>query len=89
MTSPAVQLRRRVAAAHRMEGGDPWPREHDELPITAAQLTAWAHAAAHILSDGLTPVVPVEILRALWRCGGEERDLAVRVAETGGATAAA
>jgi hypothetical protein len=45
---------------------DPWPR-CTELPLTDVALDAWRDAAIHILGTGCTPLVPVEVRRALWR----------------------
>jgi hypothetical protein len=82
----AHQLRVRRAAAQRLEGGDPWPRQYgsDSEP-TAAQLSAWSDAASHVAADGLCPIVPREVLRLLWKRGGADRQLAEQVAVNGGA----
>lgn len=86
--SAPVRMRRRAEAAHRLEGGDPWPREHDALELSADAVSAWAYAANHLLADGLTPIVPVEVLRELHRRGGQDRAVAVEVYESGGTSAA-
>ena len=87
-TAVVTQLRRRTCAAQRLEGGDPWPREHEELPLTDDRVSAWASAAQHVLDDGLTPIVPRDVLRELWRRGGPERELAREIYESGGAAVA-
>ncbi|MGW3542049.1 hypothetical protein ACWDNI_16100 [Nocardia niigatensis] len=84
--STVQQLRNRRAAACRMVGGDPWPRQYEsDAEPTAAQLSAWADAANHVAADGLCPVVPREILRLLWKRGGSDRQLAEQIATNGGA----
>lgn len=80
----STQLRRRAGAAHRLEGGDPWRRVHEDGEPTPTQLEAWCHAVSHLLSDGATPVVPAEVLRAMYRRGGQQRTLAENVHENGG-----
>jgi len=53
------------------------------------QITAWADCARFILDTaGVTPVLPVEVLRALYRRGGDDRALAEKIhAATGGVIA--
>jgi len=41
-------------------------------------------AARHVLESGSTPALPLEVLRALWRRGGAERELATRLHHLGG-----
>jgi len=41
-------------------------------------------AARHVLRDGNTPALPIEVLRALWRRGGADRELADELYELGG-----
>ena len=81
-----TELRRRADAAHRMAGGDPWPiRIRPEEQLDGRQLGAWAAAAQHILQDHLSPIVPFDVLRALFRQGGDLRALAERIHRSGGA----
>lgn len=75
--SVAAQLRRRRAASKRMvalDCGCPTGPHSDPLtcrctfpPLTENQLDGWRDAAKHVLAIGETPVVPIEIRRALWR----------------------
>lgn len=55
-----------------------------EVEITDRIVDGWQVASHHLLSMGLTPVVPVEIGRALWRRGGEDRKLVSDIASRGG-----
>lgn len=51
-------------------------------PLSDHQLDGWADCARFILDTaGVTPVVPVEVLRALWKRGGEDRLLAEKLRE--------
>jgi hypothetical protein len=68
---------------------DPWACRCTEPQLTERAVDGYRDAAEHILSTtGKTPVVPVEVLRALHRRGGDERALAERLhAAMGGAVA--
>lgn len=74
---------RRRAAAHRMVpldcgcGSDPWLCRHTEPPLSDYALDGWRDAANHILASGRIPLVPLEVRRALYRRGGDDRKLAV------------
>lgn len=49
---------------------------HCEISLTDHELDGWAFAARTLLTTaGVQPAVPVEVLRALWRRGGEDREL--------------
>ncbi|MGP4058980.1 hypothetical protein ACTWP6_29930 [Mycobacterium sp. 4D054] len=81
-----AQLARRRDAAHRSEPlacgcRDPWPcYRHDGVqPVTGHQLDGWSAAALHLLDCGLSPAVPVDVARRLWRRGGRDRLLAQRL----------
>jgi hypothetical protein len=77
----ARQLHNRAVSSYRLPGGDPWIRglhDGDRNPTTA-QLTAWASAANTLVADSLSPILPIEILRLLWRRGGADRELAERL----------
>ncbi len=87
MTATSEHLRRRAEAAHRLWGGDPWLPSYDDSQPTAHQLEAWHQAVNHIVADGLTPMLPVDVLRAMWRAGGPARDAAERVRRAGGVAA--
>jgi hypothetical protein len=78
----AGQLARRRDAAHRCEPlecgcRDPWLcRCHDGVrPVTELQLDGWSAAALHLLDNGLTPALPIDVQRQLWRRGGDDRRL--------------
>ena len=47
---------------------------------------AYAAAAMHLLSLGLTPAADRDGLRAMWRAGAESRRAAERIAELWGLT---
>lgn len=83
--------RRRFEEARRL-GGDPlsltevalgrgrdWPRTYP-LSMSDRDIEAWGDAARFILGHGYTPIVPLEVRRALWRRGGADRRLAERLA---------
>ncbi len=84
-------LARRRAASRRLPVGacgraDPW--YYDEPPLTDHQLDGWRAAARHVLGAGVVPRVPVEALRALYRRGGPDRQLAERLHQLAGGVAA-
>jgi hypothetical protein len=54
-------------------------------PLTAHQLNGWRDAAEHVLGGGQVPLVPIEVRRALYRRGGQDRDLALRLHRCSGA----
>ncbi|MBB2990248.1 hypothetical protein FHR72_001716 [Mycolicibacterium iranicum] len=82
-----AQLARRRDAAHRSEPleccscRDPLTCHcHEQVqPITEHQLDGWSAAALHLLDNGLSPAVPVDVQRRLWRRGGSDRALAQRL----------
>jgi hypothetical protein len=39
-------------------------------------IDGYRDAATHILADGVCPMLPLEVLRALWHRGGADRALA-------------
>lgn len=47
-------------------------------PLTDGQIDAWAAAARHLITAGLSPIVPIEELRAMWRAG-RDRHLAEEI----------
>jgi hypothetical protein len=57
---------------------------HDERPLTDHQLEAWRAAAQHILGTGPMPLLELDVLRALWRRGGADRQLAELLHEASG-----
>ncbi|WP_245672818.1 hypothetical protein [Aldersonia kunmingensis] len=44
--------------------------------MSSNALDGWRDAALSVLAAGRTPIVPLEALRALWRRGGADRELA-------------
>jgi hypothetical protein len=59
-----------------------------EPPLTEHQVNSWRDAALHVLGTGRTPILPIEVLQRLYRNGGVDRELAMRVwAQTGGLVA--
>lgn len=58
-------------------------------PLSDHQLDGWADCARYVMdTSGCIPLLPVEVLRALWRRGGEDRALAEKIqAATNGAVA--
>lgn len=73
--------RRRHAAARRLAPldcgcPDPWPCRCTEPPLSDARIDAGRDAAIHLLNAGYVPIVEIEVLQALWRRGGIERELA-------------
>lgn len=74
-------LRRRRDAAHRSEEldcgcRDPWPCRCTDPPLSENALDGYRAAALHILNGGATPLLPIEVRRALWRRGSDDRKLA-------------
>lgn len=45
-------------------------------PLSEKAIDGWRDAAQHVLDAGQMPVVPIEVRRALWRRGGDDRALA-------------
>lgn len=73
-------VRRRTAAARSvpLDCGcrDPWRCTCTEPPLSRVVVDGWRDSAVHILSAGLLPRLPIEVLRALYRRGGRDRVLA-------------
>ena len=90
----AAELDRRWDAAARSE---PLPCGQHRDPLvclarrrvvpSARMVDAGADAAAHLLELGLTPVLELEVLRALWRRRGPDRALADDLRRRGGIAA--
>lgn len=84
-TEVSGQLDRRRTAACRVPVlrcgcTDPWLcRCGGEPALTEHRVDAHRAAAVHLLDAGLLPLVPIDALRALWRRGGRERELAVHL----------
>lgn len=83
MTHPLrQQLTRRRDCARRLPAldcgcRDPWTCPHRPEPdLTEHYVDGWRDAAAHLAAAGISAAVPVPVLRALWRRGGRDRELA-------------
>ncbi|OBF86974.1 hypothetical protein A5791_19880 [Mycobacterium sp. 852002-51163_SCH5372311] len=56
---------------------DPWPCRCSEPPLTERMIDGGRDAALHILdTTGRIPLLETEVLQALWRRGGTDRELA-------------
>jgi hypothetical protein len=44
--------------------------------LSDCAIDGWRAAAEHVLATGRIPLLPMEVRRALWRRGGQDRDLA-------------
>ncbi|WP_460358920.1 hypothetical protein, partial [Mycobacterium sp. ZZG] len=55
---------------------DPWICRHTDPPLSDQALDGWRDAALRLLFDGLIPLLPIEVRRALYRRGGPDRVLA-------------
>ena len=55
---------------------DPWPCRCSEPPLSEKMIDAGREAALHLLDSGHVPVLKFEVLQALWRRGGRDRELA-------------
>lgn len=75
-----AQLRRRSASQRLtiLDCGcaDPWPCRCTETPLSARVVDGWRDAAEYIRATGKMPLLPAEVLRALYRRGGDDRVLA-------------
>jgi hypothetical protein len=50
-------------------------------PLTEHQIDSWRSAAIGIIEDGHAPIVPIEVVRRLWKRGGRDRQLAQQLWE--------
>ncbi|ABM13323.1 hypothetical protein [Mycolicibacterium vanbaalenii] len=88
-----AQLARRRDAAHRSEPlecgcRDPYTcycREQVQR-LTEHRLDGWSAAALHLLGIGLTPALPIDVQRRLWRRGGRDRRLVSELHTLAGVT---
>ena len=56
-------------------------------PLTDYQLDGWADCARFVIDTaGCIPLLPTEVLRALWRRGGDDRVLAEKLRTAGTTT---
>ena len=90
---PTCWHRRADAAVRlpRLDCGcrDPWACRCGTVPaLSDSQLDGWADAARYVMdTTGCTPMLPVDVLRGLWRRGGDDRALAEKLRAAGGAVA--
>lgn len=91
----ADALRRRRRAAYRMvplDCGcltrDPWVCRCTAPPLSEPMVDAGRDAALHVLEHGDIPLLEIEVLRALWRRGGDDRRLAQQLHQLTGGRAA-
>jgi hypothetical protein len=57
-------------------------------PLTDRAVDGWRDAARHVLGTGQTPILPIEVLRCLYRRGGADRQLAELLHQAAGGEAA-
>jgi hypothetical protein len=87
------QLKRRQSAAHRLPPldcgcPDPWPCTCTQPPLSEQMIDAGRDTALHFLRLDQVPILGIEVLQALYRRGGLDRELAEHLhAATGGALA--
>ncbi len=81
-TSVGQSLRFRFAAALRcepLESGhtDPWPSNSKgcNVSVTETELDKWAWTISELLTLGMPPLPSIEVQRALWLRGGDDRRL--------------
>ena len=83
----------RLRRAHRrsapLDCGCKWTCWCTMPPLSDHQLDGWALAADYVMATtGCAPRLPLEVLRALYRRGGDDRALAVKLhGAAGGAIA--
>lgn len=73
--------RRRQHAARRVMAldcgcPDPWPCRCSQPPLSDKIIDGGRDAALHILESGRVPSLKIEVLQALWRRGGADREVA-------------
>lgn len=79
-------LKRRRASAQRLPRldccgtPDPWTHRRQER-ITEHYIDGYKATAEHLLANGLTPSPNLHCLRAMWRRGGHDQRIAMRIAE--------
>jgi hypothetical protein len=91
-TDVVSQLRARRLSSYRLAPldcgcRDTWTCRRMEPPLSERALDGWREAAQHILhqTTDAAPLLPVEVLQALYRRGGADRELAEQLHElTGG-----
>jgi hypothetical protein len=83
------QLKRRSGAAKRsvpLDCGhrDPLLCDCTQPPLSNHAIDGWRSSAEHVLATGQIPLLPIEVLQALWRRGGSDRALAEQLHEASG-----
>jgi hypothetical protein len=64
---------------------DPWrPCRCTQPPLSQRWVDASAATARHLLAGGHVPLLELEVLRALYRRGGDDRELAQEIYELAG-----
>lgn len=81
-------IRRRRAATYRLPvlncgHADPWTCKcHDNTDEATDQyIDGYRDAAQHLLAQGLTPAPNLPAMRGMWKRGGDDQRLAVRIAQ--------
>ncbi|OBB08921.1 hypothetical protein A5668_11945 [Mycolicibacterium fortuitum] len=80
-------LRRRRAATYRLPAldcghTDPWVCDcRNDIEMTDQYVDGYRDAAEHLLSQGLTPAPNLPAMRAMWKRGGDDQRLAMRIAQ--------
>lgn len=80
-------LRRRRAATYRLPvldcgHADPWTCKcSDSDNATDQYIDGYRDAAQHLLAQGLTPAPNLPAMRGMWKRGGDDQRLAVRIAQ--------
>jgi hypothetical protein len=67
---------------------DPWPCRCSRPPVSEKTIDAGAQAARHLLDCGQVPLLEIDVLRALWRRGGTDRQLAQELYDLAGGVVA-
>ena len=89
-----VEWFRRHRAAERLPSlacgccSDPLPCRCTRPPLSDRWVDAGADAARHVLANGCVPLLELEVLRALYRRGGDDRQLAQELYELAGGVVA-
>jgi hypothetical protein len=81
MSALLEQLRRRRAASRRLPPldcgcRDGWTCRCTEPPLSDQRIDGGRESALHVLTMGYVPLLEREVLQALWRRGGADRELA-------------
>lgn len=85
--------KRRHEAARRLPpldcgcGPDPWVCRCTEPPLSELAVDGWRDAARHVMVRGHIPLIPLEVLRALYRRGGDDQALALELHRAAGVMA--